>query len=143
MKHRLQTKITSELFENSQINDEEYIFRDLARRMVTELPIDELHKLIKFTKTDPNSEHSKRVLWDLNYPSWQRRQVHQLRNEDVILYEADIEIKEWITETPEKEDSYLCFMDNGYIKMCYYNGKEWFDMWETTLKGTVKKWQPL
>ena len=88
MKHRLQTKITSELFENSQINDES-IFRNLATRMVTELPIDELHKLIKFTKTDPNSEHSKRVRWDLNYPSWQRKQVHQLKNEDVILYEAE------------------------------------------------------
>jgi hypothetical protein len=49
----------------------------------------------------------------------------------------------WIKAKPKKKGSYLCFMDNGYIKMCYYNGKEWFDMWETTLKGTVKKWQPL
>ena len=49
----------------------------------------------------------------------------------------------WIKEMPKKEGSYLCFMDNCYIKMCYYNGKEWLDMWETTLKGDVKYWQKL
>ena len=50
---------------------------------------------------------------------------------------------DWIKEKPKKEGSYLCFMDNGYIKMCYYNSKEWLDMWETTLKGDVKYWQKL
>ena len=52
-------------------------------------------------------------------------------------------IMDWIKETPKKGGSYLCFMDNCYIKMCYYNGKEWLDMWETTLKGGVKYWQKL
>jgi hypothetical protein len=50
---------------------------------------------------------------------------------------------DWIKEKPKKEGSYLCFMDSCYIKMCYYNGKEWLDMWETTLKGDVKYWQKL
>lgn len=52
---------------------------------------------------------------------------------------------DWIKEKPKKEGSYLCFMDNCYIKMCYYKDKdkEWLDMWKTTLKGDVKYWQKL
>jgi len=42
-----------------------------------------------------------------------------------------------------KEGNYLCFMDNGYIKMCYYDNIYWTDMWETNLYGTVKFWMPL
>ena len=49
----------------------------------------------------------------------------------------------WIKDKPKKEGSYLCFMADMYVKMCYYNSKEWLDMWETTLKGDVKYWQEL
>jgi len=42
-----------------------------------------------------------------------------------------------------KEGNYLCFLQNGFIKMCFYNEKEWHDMWETTLKGEVRFWMPL
>ena len=49
---------------------------------------------------------------------------------------------QWSDKTPE-EGSYLCFMDNCYVKMCYFNGVEWLDMWDTTLKGTVKYWMNL
>lgn len=91
MKNRLEVKIRPEILKENQINDE-YIYRDLAVRMVKEMPIDELHKLIEFTKTDPNSEHSKRVLWDEDYPDWQKRQIYQLRHEDVILYEAECDL---------------------------------------------------
>ena len=41
------------------------------------------------------------------------------------------------------EGSYLCFMDNCYVKMCYYSGTEWLDMWKTTLDGNVKYWMNL
>jgi hypothetical protein len=34
-------------------------------------------------------------------------------------------------------------MDNAYIKMCYWDGDEWLDMWETTLKGVVKQWMEI
>ncbi len=42
-----------------------------------------------------------------------------------------------------KEGSYICRMDNGYIKMCYWNTREWLDMWETTLKGEVIRWMEI
>ena len=61
-------------------------------KTIQEMPIDELHKLIEFTKTDPNSEHSKRILWDNDYPDWQKRQIYELRNQDVILYEAECDL---------------------------------------------------
>ena len=46
MKNRLEVKIRPEILKDTQINDE-YIYRDLAMRMVKEMPIDELHKLIE------------------------------------------------------------------------------------------------
>ena len=52
---------------------------------------------------------------------------------------------EWknVNEVPLTEGNYLCFLQNGFIKMCFYNEKEWLDMWETTLKGKVIYWMPV
>jgi hypothetical protein len=50
-------------------------------------------------------------------------------------------IDPWMeTYPPTDNKSYLCRMDNGYIKMCFWDGKIWTDMWETTLKGKVSRW---
>ena len=50
MLNRVEVKVTPELLANTVVNDE-YLFRELARKMVTEMPADELNKLMKFTKT--------------------------------------------------------------------------------------------
>ena len=90
MKHRCEVKVTPELFKNTKINDE-YLFRDLARKMVSEIPLDELHKLINLTKIDPYSDESEKVL--RNSMDWfEIKQIHQLRNEKVILYFAKIDL---------------------------------------------------
>ena len=91
MKNRLEVKIRPELLKDTQIDDE-YLYRDLAMRMVKEMPIDELHKLMILSKVDPNTDHSKKVLWDEDYPDWQKKQIYQLRNEDVILYEIECDL---------------------------------------------------
>ena len=52
---------------------------------------------------------------------------------------------EWISvkdRLPIK-GSYLCFMENCYVKMCQFESAEWLDMWEHTLKGEVAYWQLL
>ena len=49
-------------------------------------------------------------------------------------------MKNWKTKNPKEKGEYLCRMGNTYVKMCYWNGLEWLDMWETTLKGIVKEW---
>ena len=54
MKNKLEVKLARRTLKETPINDE-YMYRDLARRMVNEMPIDELHKLIKLTKIDPLS----------------------------------------------------------------------------------------
>tara|TARA_R110001606_G_scaffold391495_1_gene559644 strand:+ start:598 stop:783 length:186 start_codon:yes stop_codon:yes gene_type:complete len=51
-----------------------------------------------------------------------------------------IDMKAKFTTKELKEGSYLCRMDNCYIKMCYFNGVEWLDMWKRTLEGKVVKW---
>lgn len=88
MKNKIQIKVSREMLKHSQINDY-YLYRELAVKMVKEMPMQELRKLIEFTKTDPNSEHSKRVLWGEDYPAWRKTLIHQLRNESAILYEAE------------------------------------------------------
>lgn len=50
----------------------------------------------------------------------------------------------WINnELKPTEGCYLCFMENCYVKMCYYTGTEWLDMWKTTLDGSIKYWMNL
>lgn len=52
-------------------------------------------------------------------------------------------MKTWITENPTKKSGYICRMKNRYIKMCYWNGEKWLDMWKTTLKGEVIEWMKI
>lgn len=49
-------------------------------------------------------------------------------------------MKTWNLENPEKEGSYICRMNDAYIKMCYWDGFRWLDMWKTSLEGKVEKW---
>jgi hypothetical protein len=48
--------------------------------------------------------------------------------------------KTWNKSNPTENGGYICRMNNAYIKMCYWNGTEWFDMWKTTLDGIVVEW---
>ena len=89
MKNRCEVKVTPELLNNTQVNDE-YLFRDLARKMVSEMPLKELHKLINLTKIDPNSEDSEKVLRE-SMDRFKIEQIHQLRSERVILYCAKVD----------------------------------------------------
>jgi hypothetical protein len=51
--------------------------------------------------------------------------------------------KIWITDNPDIPGSYICRMDNGYIKMCYWDGEEWGDMWRDGLDGEVSRWMEI
>lgn len=90
MKNRCEVKVTPELLNNTQVNDE-YLFRDLARKMVSEMPLEELHKLINLTKIDPNSDESEKVLRE-SMDRFKIEQIHQLRSERVILYSAKVDL---------------------------------------------------
>jgi hypothetical protein len=90
MKNRCEVKVTPELLNNTQVNDE-YLFRDLARKMVSEIPLEELHKLIKLTKIDPNSDESEKVLRE-NMDRFKIEQIHQLKSQGFILYCAKVNL---------------------------------------------------
>lgn len=48
--------------------------------------------------------------------------------------------KIWYDENPDAPGSFICRMHDGYIKMCYWDGEEWGDMWQDGLKGEVTRW---
>jgi len=90
MKNRGEVKVTPELLNNTKVNDE-YLFRELARKMVSDIPLEELHKLINLNKIDPNSDESEKVLSE-SIDRFEIEQIHQLRNDRVILYSAKVDL---------------------------------------------------
>lgn len=51
-----------------------------------------------------------------------------------------IELGKQPIKNPIEIGCYICRMDDAYIKMCYWNGQEWLDMWKSTLEGKVINW---
>ena len=90
MENRSEIKVTREMFNNTEINDE-YLFRELAIKIVDEIPLDELHKLFKLTKIDPHSDESQKVLRD-SRDIFEIEQIMELRRQHVILYQAKLDI---------------------------------------------------
>jgi hypothetical protein len=53
----------------------------------------------------------------------------------------NLQMNIWNKTNPTIEnESYICRMVDGYIKMCYWTGSEWLDMWQPTLDAVVKEW---
>jgi len=53
------------------------------------MPFEELSKLLKFTKLDPNSSESEAKILDPNISKNERERLMGLKKEQVILYEAE------------------------------------------------------
>ena len=68
--------------------DDEYFFRQLVNDIVKEIPMNQLYVIFNLKKTDPTSDHSKRVLWDDNYSDDDKRKVYSLINTNTVLYEG-------------------------------------------------------
>ena len=90
MKSTSQLKIGQDQWDKrpDHYNDE-VIFRKLATTIVNKMQLDELHKLIKFTKIDPRSPQSYDALRDIDCPDWKRSQINALQQERVILFTAE------------------------------------------------------
>ena len=80
MKNTIEVKVNPEMFEHTSMT-EEMLFRELARKMVTEMPIDDLKKLIKFEVIDPFSNESKFML----YPD----EIVFMREQNIVKYKAE------------------------------------------------------
>ena len=77
MKNRVQKQVMPETLALNSITDE-YMFRELARKMVSDMPYEDLQKIMSFTKTDPYSEHSQKALRDPSAPDWLKNQIRIL-----------------------------------------------------------------
>lgn len=90
MRFRAEQEVSQRMLEDTDINDE-YLFRELARKMVSEIPIKELHKLIKLTKTDPRSKESKEVFYGFN--ELEKDKIVNLDQRGTVLYEGECDIE--------------------------------------------------
>lgn len=91
MLNKVEIKVTPELLAHTPVNDE-YLFRELARKMVTEMPADELNKLMKFTKTDPRTSEVRAKINDYRTDEHERHRLMMLERQQVILYEAEVSL---------------------------------------------------
>jgi hypothetical protein len=91
MLNRVEVKVTPELLASTVVNDE-YLFRELARKMVTEMPADELNKLMKFTKIDPRTSEARAKINDYKTAEHERHRLIMLERQQVILYEAEVSL---------------------------------------------------
>lgn len=88
MKNRVEVKVNKKVFEQTHLTEEQ-IMRDLATKMVREMPFEELKKLLKFEKLDPHSEQSSIKLQDITTPEWEKQRIITMRQADTTLYSAE------------------------------------------------------
>lgn len=93
MKHRAQVRVFWDSLKDTGLKDE-FFYRDLAMKMVREIPINELHKLFKITKTDPGNLRSIRKMSDDNCPNWEKEKIRLLLEEKAILFEIECDLPE-------------------------------------------------
>lgn len=93
MKYRSEIKITRDFHDNVEINVDEYVIRELARKIVKDLPIDYLSKFINVVKTDPYSEESKEKLKSVFIDPYEKEFIKRLKAEGTIIYQSEINIE--------------------------------------------------
>lgn len=81
---KTQVEVTREFLKDSVISEEQ-IYRDLAHRLIKEMPFEALSKIIQFNKINPNDPNSENHL--LN-----KELYIKLKNRELILFEARLDI---------------------------------------------------
>ncbi len=92
MTYTTQCKVTCELLNDSYLTDD-YIYIELVRKMFSEIPIDVLKKIVRFTKTDPNSDDAKRRLHDDSTSDVEKGRLFRLLHEQVVEYKIEIDFE--------------------------------------------------
>lgn len=93
MKYKSEIKITRDFYDHVEINVDEYVIRELARKIVNDLPIDCLSKFINVVKTDPYSEDSKDKLNDVWIKPHEKEFINHLKAQGTIVYQSEINIE--------------------------------------------------
>ena len=77
MKNTLEVKVNTEVLKHTGMT-EEMLFRDMAIKMVNEMPIDELKKLIRFEVIDP-----------VNNEMFDPDDIAFMRDNNIVIYKAE------------------------------------------------------
>lgn len=96
MRNIYQITITQEHLMEGVVKEED-IFREISLNLVRNMPLEELHKLIKLTKLDPYSEESELALSTGvdNSSSLLRLEIEKiidLRRTGLVLYSAEVDL---------------------------------------------------
>ncbi len=99
MKYKVEHKIARRSFEHFKDINDEYIYRELAMKLVSDMSLEDLKKLIQFEKHDPKSEEGKSILenphtqMDEQYALRKRELLKDLEQTQAILFKAKIYIQ--------------------------------------------------
>ena len=91
MRHQVSIKISQEL-QGKYRTAEEDLLRELAVKIIRDIPISELSRIIHFRKTDPLSRTVKDKIQDNKTSAEERLFLLGLTRDRVILYEAELKL---------------------------------------------------
>jgi len=89
--YKTQTRITQEMLKYTPVNDE-YIHRQMAMKLVKDMPLEVLSKIFKFEKFDPFSEENTKVLKDPFAIDWHKERIRHFRELKQLEFEASVTI---------------------------------------------------
>lgn len=89
--YKTQIRVTQGMLKDAPVDDE-YFQRQMAIKLIKEMPLEALSKLFKFEKFDPFSEESNNVLKDAFAPDWHKERIRHFRGMKQLEFEASITI---------------------------------------------------
>lgn len=87
MRHLVEQRIRRKIVEESDIINDDLLFRESCAKLVWDIPMDELRKLITLVKVDPEVELKKGQSDIASF-----NQLLMLKKEECILYKASIDL---------------------------------------------------
>ena len=111
MKYTQQVKLTAEYKPT-----EECIIKRLAAELVTEMPIEELKKLVTYNKVDPDSKESQELMHNSKTPNWKKQQIHDLDMQGRVFYSIEVKIPDLDICDLDYKASPLAEFDEDYLQ---------------------------
>jgi hypothetical protein len=90
MVYRSEITVSREL---TNMIDDEFLYRQLANKLIADIPIEDLFKLISFKKIDPNSIESREFILNFMTPHNERQQLLELKDTDCLIYKCRLNIE--------------------------------------------------
>ena len=89
-KLKIEHLVNKDILRKYELSDE-FLFRELARKIIVDMDFEELQKIMSFTKTDPYSEESKHILIN-STDEYLKERIKRLMNNETVLFEANMNI---------------------------------------------------